>query len=1235
MQRGSQGALARGDDLSCVRENLRPCDPHEVEFCVKDALTYAVGASVRGPSCVVGNFRFRLLIFPNGTHSSAGKQVSAFVEADPWEYLDQRWAFNGVKYQCTLINWLDYRKSVTKVDTWTFSKEGIDRGWHDMIRTGDLSQESGWLGPDNTLCFRASCHLRQADSINVGNDYNIRRETSFIGLKNHGATCYMNGLLQCLFHVGEFRRIVYSIDCDDVAEGDKSDKSDGKGPDKSGEIRKRRDEDDEGGEPGAPPLIQALQNVFYKLQTADQAVTCRELMKSFGWDNMDAFTQHDAQELNRILCDRLEERMKGTAMDGSIKKLFEGEMINYIECCEIDYTSQRTETFYDVQLNIKGERGQELLNIDESLKDFTAEETLEDDNAYEAEGHGKQRAKKGIRFKRFPPVLNLQLKRFHFDLEKMDMVKLNSRFEFPTMLDLRGFAPGAGQYMLHTVVVHSGDVNSGHYYAHIKPTPDGGWVKFDDETVTPCSEFAAVEDNFGGSDLTVHNYFDRTPRELQHYQPPVRARIHNAYMLVYIREDCVADICSSPDPMGVNSKMVERCDQEVHLAEQRRREKMEANLKIKIKLVFEKDIINMCGFWDHEKIVSQETLKIGRDQLVKELAAEVEQSIQVPRNHLVFFLLHYRNNPRQVRFAFILPNSTFKSHIPQFNAPHFDTANPYLTVLCIASRGYDIETLKWSAPIGNPAMKPDELAEWSDDNSVMLLCIKYFCPRTHKIVTLGCYYVQANNKLNSMVTDGWVAERLRKYLVAKEVAPLPAEGTYHWECYEEFSELDIQNRAVTHSAKQERLWSGDLLIWQVVLNDDVERVEEDTKGLDTSTEGSLYPINNVADYAAHVVNSIDAVVMLHDYKQPLAIDGAVSNGHWTASRTPVAAVLRIGDPAKKDPGSPTAREERPEDPALQLSPAQFKMPVEKEIKMDLRWNLQHTAGTIVRAFDLPLSVAESQLWLFNGAPSSSPEEPLNFHTGRTEQTTLKDVQRSVMYASVSTKKPLNFHVVELPFQPGPQLFDRNMCPLCVRFFDDATREVGSAVVLVPNGGTVQDVLLEAEKQLKPEWGITLPLRLMECPDSRLHEIYKPDAPVRTLLCFTKSNIFYHCLRVEADPESAHLATPTNDGHLMEIFHSDRQSLQAFGQPFLLSVTPGEKASSIKARIKTKLRVQDTEFKSWRLVRISRTVKTHLKDDDAWEPDPTADAKLCVEHSHPNPSSSLARQSRHNKPLTIK
>ena len=43
-------------------------------------------------------------------------------------------------------------------------------------------------------------------------------------------------------------------------------------------------------------------------------------------------------------------------------------------------------------------------------------------------------------------------------------------------------------YHLHGVLVHSGDVNGGHYFAFIRPEKDGRWYRFDDDKVTPVLE---------------------------------------------------------------------------------------------------------------------------------------------------------------------------------------------------------------------------------------------------------------------------------------------------------------------------------------------------------------------------------------------------------------------------------------------------------------------------------------------------------------------------------------------------------------------------------------------------------------------------------------------------------------------------------------------------------------------------------------------------------------------------
>lgn len=63
----------------------------------------------------------------------------------------------------------------------------------------------------------------------------------------------------------------------------------------------------------------ALQSLFYKLQYSDTSVATKELTKSFGWDTYDSFMQHDVQELNRVLSEKLEDKMK--VMEGLLDVL--------------------------------------------------------------------------------------------------------------------------------------------------------------------------------------------------------------------------------------------------------------------------------------------------------------------------------------------------------------------------------------------------------------------------------------------------------------------------------------------------------------------------------------------------------------------------------------------------------------------------------------------------------------------------------------------------------------------------------------------------------------------------------------------------------------------------------------------------------------------------------------------------------------------------------------------------
>jgi ubiquitin carboxyl-terminal hydrolase 7 len=318
----------------------------------------------------------------------------------------------------------------------------------------------------------------------------------------------------------------------------------------------------------------ALQRLFYHMQIMEHAVGTNELTKSFGWDTMDAFHQHDVQELNRVLQDNLEKVMKGTPAEGAIKKLFTGKMKSYIKCINVDYESSRVEEYYDIQLNVKGNK-----NLYESFVDYCQVETLDGDNKYFAEGFGLQDAKKGVIFESFPPVLHLQLKRFDYDMERDMFVKINDRHEFGMEISLDDFLhPGADRsikqhYRLQAVLVHSGDLNAGHYFALIRPKRTGPWFRFDDDKVIPVTEHQVLNDNFGGEVAA------STPTA-----PPKRpARFFtNAYMLVYVRlsdeEEVLGDISDDDIPQHLK----ERLKKEMEEAERKVKEMQERHLYCRV-----------------------------------------------------------------------------------------------------------------------------------------------------------------------------------------------------------------------------------------------------------------------------------------------------------------------------------------------------------------------------------------------------------------------------------------------------------------------------------------------------------------------------------------------------------------------------------------------------------------------------------------------------------------------------
>ena len=342
----------------------------------------------------------------------------------------------------------------------------------------------------------------------------------FLGLKNFGATCYLNSLFQQMYMIPTFKKDIFDFN-----------------------ITEDKEES----------TLYNMQISFANLQKSIMAyyppiTFIKSFKKAFNGEPIYLGAQQDADEFLAILCDKVEKEAKKFEKENFLENSFKGKITNEIMSLEKEYPyySQTEEPFYRITLDIKGHK-----HLEDALDAYIKEEILDGDNQYYVEKYKKKISiKKRTSIKKIGNQIIIHLKRFEFNFITFQNNKLNDYLKFPFTINLKKWTRASLRmnevkgdetnnniseeekenldeekmnYELTGILVHSGSsLQSGHYYSFIKDQETNKWYKFNDSVISDYNIDKDLEKECFGNMNSKTNQFERV-----------------AYLLFYTKKECV------------------------------------------------------------------------------------------------------------------------------------------------------------------------------------------------------------------------------------------------------------------------------------------------------------------------------------------------------------------------------------------------------------------------------------------------------------------------------------------------------------------------------------------------------------------------------------------------------------------------------------------------------------------------------------------------------------------------
>ena len=375
---------------------------------------------------------------------------------------------------------------------------------------------------------------------------NSGKNEGHVGLRNLHFICYMNSMLQQFFMVPALRYNILHTD-DKIH------------PDTDNPLKI----DDN--------TLHQVQRMFSFLEMSERMdynpVGFCYSFKDWEGNPTNVGIQQDAQEFLTRFLDIIENQLRNTDKKYILQSIFGGKTCSQFTCEQgCGTVSNRFEDFYTLSVEVNN-----MKTLYDSFEKLITPERIDEVNCETCK-------KKVTKTKRtllgsLPNVLIVHLQRLSYNYEIDRNEKINSRLEFPRVLNLKEYCieevtrkaaakknkeseedekidfetddiyykhPTYYEYHLVGVVIHSGSADSGHYYSYINTIRGGSeneayfnhqdeshlnsWLEFNDSHISKFNVANLETESYGGNYETKDQWGTNRGE-----------RTRSAYMLVYER----------------------------------------------------------------------------------------------------------------------------------------------------------------------------------------------------------------------------------------------------------------------------------------------------------------------------------------------------------------------------------------------------------------------------------------------------------------------------------------------------------------------------------------------------------------------------------------------------------------------------------------------------------------------------------------------------------------------------